>query len=346
MRHRVLLTVLGSLLACGTGAVLILTTGAPDLGGRQVLRVLLTALPGQDADVTAGSARPLEQIAVLDLRLPRALLALLAGAALGACGALLQDALRNPLASPELLGVSSGAALVVACVAVLHLPVATALVAPAAAAGGLAVGLAVLVVSRFDADSRTVLFGMACTAFLNGMLVCVIALGAPADVGLFYQYLMGSLAGRTWGQVQLVAPVVALALPLTLLLTSRLNTMRLGDDIAHGLGVHVVRTRVLAMVLSSILVATVVAVAGPIGFVALLAPHLVRLASGRVDSRQVVPLSALAGAGLLVLVDGVGRDLVHPREVAAGVWTALLGAPALLLLLRAGRPRPRERASW
>lgn len=344
-RGRIPLTAALAALGCAGGAVLILLTGTPELSGRQVLEILMS-IPASDHTGAVESEGPqrLAEIAVVQLRLPRALLALIAGAALGACGALLQDALRNPLASPELLGVSSGAALVVACVGVLHLPLAGPLVAPSAALVGLGVGIMVLAVSRFDADSRTVLFGMACTAFLNGLLICVVAIGSPADVGLFYQYLMGSLAGRSWAQVQLVAPVVAVTLPLALLLTGRLNAMRLGDDVAAGLGVPVARTRVIVMVLSSLMVATVVAVVGPIGFVALLAPHLVRLVTRRVDSRVVIPLAALVGAALLVLVDGAGRALVHPREVAAGVWTALLGAPALLALLRSGRSR--RMASW
>lgn len=344
VRNRTVVTAALAAVGCVGGTVLVLLTGSPELSGRQVVEIL-TALPAGEpgAPQTQATGR-IAEIAVLQLRLPRALLALIAGAALGACGALLQDALRNPLASPELLGVSSGAALVVACVGVLHLPLAAPLVAPAAALVGLGVGLTVLAVSRFDADARTVLFGMGCTAFLNGLLICVVTIGSPADVGLFYQYLMGSLAGRSWAQVQLVAPVVAVALPVVVLLGGRLNAMRLGDDVAAGLGVPVTRTRVVAMVLSSVLVATVVAVVGPIGFVALLAPHLVRLATGRVDRRVVIPLAALVGAALLVLVDGAGRALVDPREVAAGVWTALLGAPVLLLLLRSGRSR--RSLSW
>lgn len=340
-----MVTAVLAIVGCAGGVALTLMTGAPELDGGQILDIL-SAPPdaGELEDATARRPERLAEIAVWQLRLPRALLALIAGAALGACGALLQDALRNPLASPELLGVSSGAALVVACVGVLHLPLAGPLVAPAAALVGLGVGIVVLAVSRFDADSRTVLFGMACTAFLNGLLICVVAIGSPADVGLFYQYLMGSLAGRSWAQVQLVAPVVAVTLPLALLLTGRLNAMRLGDDVAAGLGVPVARTRVIVMVLSSLMVATVVAVVGPIGFVALLAPHLVRLVTRRVDSRVVIPLAVVVGAALLILVDGAGRALVHPREVAAGVWTALLGAPALLLLLRSGRSR--RQASW
>lgn len=309
------------------GAVVVMTTGSPDLSSGQVLDVLRSG-EGTTAELTS----------VRDLRLPRVVLALLGGASLGLAGALLQDALGNPLASPDLLGVSAGAALVVAVVGVAHLPLGGTALAWVAAAAGLGVGAAVLLVSRTDTSARAVLFGLACAAVLNGVMICLITLAAPSDVGLLQQYLMGSLAGRSWPQVGAVLWTIAVALPFGLAMLPRLRVMRLGDDVASGLGIDVRRTRMIVLAVSSVLVAGVVAVIGPVGFVALLAPHLVRRL-GLTDPALVALLAVPVGAALLVAVDGAGRALVHPREIAVGIWTSLLGAPVLLAVLRGMRHR-------
>ena len=325
-RRAVLLLTLAVALAA-VGVAVVMTTGSPAMSPGRVVEVLRTG-GGTTAELTS----------VQDLRLPRALLALLGGASLGLAGALLQDSLGNPLASPDLLGVSAGAALVVAVVGVAHLPLGGGALAWAAAAAGLGVGAAVLSVSRTDTGARAVLFGLACAAVLNGVMICLITLAAPSDVGLLHQYLMGSLAGRSWPQVGVVVWTMTVALPVGLWLLPRLRVMRLGDDVASGLGIDVRRTRILVLAVSSVLVAGVVAVIGPVGFVALLAPHLVRRL-GLTDPALVALLAIPVGAGLLVAVDGAGRALVHPREIAVGIWTSLLGAPLLLAVLRGMRAR-------
>lgn len=326
----------------GPGAVWWFGTTLVTAAAGFIMLQLMTGSPAVDlAGVVAAFRAPsddLLHLVVVDLRLPRALLALLAGGALGLAGALMQDGLRNPLAAPELLGVTGGASLIVAIVAVLHVPLPRELLPLAATIGGLAVGAAVLAVGRRSREPSTlVLVGLAASAFLNGAIVAVVTLGAPSDVGLFYQYLLGSLANRSWDAVATVAPWILVGLPLGLLFAPQLNAMRLGDDVASGLGIPVARTRMLIIGLCCLLAACVVAVCGPIGFIALLAPHIVRLVTGQTDARLILPLSLLVGSVLLLGADTIGRVLTQPREIAVGVWTVLLGAPALLALLHARR---------
>lgn len=334
-RHARLLLLLGALCAViAAGMLGQLLIGSPALGPTEVLHVIGRRLEHGPLPLDAPRPERLAALAVLDIRLPRLGLALLIGAVLGSAGALLQDALRNPLASPDVLGVSAGAALVVAAVQILHLDPGPLGPAPWATAVGLATGLGVLAASRGRGPETLVLFGAAAAAVLNGLVVAVVTLGAPADVGLLQQYLMGSLAARDAQDLLLVLPFAVLGMPLALMLGRRLAVLSLGDDVAAGLGVRPSRIRILAMVIGCVLVAATVAVAGPIGFVALLAAHLVRAATGLRAPTAVIAVSAVAGAAMLLGADALGRLLVHPREIAVGIWCALAGGPALLLALR------------
>lgn len=317
------------LVAVAAGAALLLlhlTSGTPGLSPAEVVRAF-----GADPDDPT-------RLIVVDIRLTRVIVGVLAGAALDTVGALLQDGLRNPMATPELLGVSGGAALIVAAITVLHAPVPRPTMPFLATVGGIAIGLAVVVASARAREPATLLLvGVASSTFLSGCVIAIVTLGRPSDVGLFYQFLLGSLANRSWDSVWTVLPLVVVGFPLAIALTPSLNTMRLGDAVASGLGVRVGLVRNAVLALGGLLTAGVVAVAGPIGFVALLAPHLTRLALGTVDARWVVPLAGVVGAVLLLAADTLGRAAVQPREVAVGVWTVLVGAPALLVLLRTPR---------
>ncbi len=282
-----------------------------------------------------GDGQRIARLVVWELRLPRLLLAALAGAALATAGVLLQDALKNPLAGPELLGVGAGAALVVAIVVVFRAPLPFALLPPAALCGGLLAGLVVLAAMRRSKSSvRLILLGAALTALLNALLICVISLGEQQEVAALYQYLLGSLAGRDWRHLSLAAPWLLIGLPLAALCARPLNLLQLGDEVAEGLGLPTVRTRALILALAATLTAAVVAVCGPVGFVALLAPHLARRLLGSGDARLVLPAAALLGATLLVGADLLARLAFAPIELPVGIWTTALGGPALLILLR------------
>ncbi|WP_232678083.1 iron ABC transporter permease [Nocardioides sp. R-C-SC26] len=285
--------------------------------------------------VLSGAGDERVRIALVDLRAPRLVLALLAGAALGLAGALLQDGLRNPIAAPELLGVSNGCAVVVAAIAILGLPVPRAAVTPMALAGGMAVGaVAILVGMRLRSTVAQVLCGLAFSSVLSGAIVALVTLGAPANAGLLYQFLLGSLANRGWADVQILVIWCAVAVPAALVLARSLNVLRLGDDAAATLGIAVLRTRIAVLAVASLLTAAVVAVCGPIGFVALVAPHLVRSMLGTVDARWVLPMAAAVGALVLVAADQTARMIADPRELAAGMVTALVGAPLLVAMLQ------------
>ncbi|HET7036400.1 MAG TPA: iron ABC transporter permease [Thermomicrobiaceae bacterium] len=291
--------------------------------------------PRELVTIAQGGGPPLDRLIVTQLRLPRLVLGLLAGAMLGLSGTLLQDTMRNPLGGPELLGVTSGATIVVAAITLLHLPVELALIPWLALAGGLAAGaVVVLSVGRLGDPIRLVLTGAALTALLNAGIFVLISYGNTNDIALLYLFLVGSLANRTWNYVRLVLPWAIVGIPAALLCARALNLLQLGDEVARGLGLPVGRVRLLTLTLGAALVAAVVAVAGPISFIGLLAPHLARRLLRTSDARQVLPLAALLGALLLAAADLLARRAFAPLDLPVGVFTTLLGGPVLLVLLR------------
>jgi iron complex transport system permease protein len=267
---------------------------------------------------------------------------MLAGAMLALSGGLLQDSLRNPLAGPELLGVSAGATVVVAAITIFHLPVLLIAIPWLALIGGLlGSSVVILTMHRMGDSVRLVLTGAALTALLNACVIIFMSLGTQNDLNILFLFLVGSLANRTWVHVQLVLPWALVALPLALLCARPLNILQLGDDMARELGLPVVRVRLLILVLSTALVAAVVAVCGPISFIALLAPHLARRLLKTSDARVILPCAALFGAALLIAADLFAREAFAPQELPVGIWTTLIGGPFLLFLLlrRLGKPR-------
>ena len=284
------------------------------------------------------AAHPLH-VAVWEARLPRVVLAVLAGAALGVSGLLLQDVLRNPIAGPELLGVSSGAAVVTATIVVLGLGVSVAVLPYAALAGALLAGaLVLLAIGRTRSPDHVALVGAAVSAACGGLVVAVVGLGTQGNVVVLFRYLLGSLAARGWTHVEAVAPWLLIGIVLAALLRRRVEALTLGDEVAVGLGVPIVRTRVAAVALAAVLAAAVASACGPVAFVALLAPHLARRVVGSVSTRKVFWAVPAIGATLLVLADLVSRTVLYPVEVPVGVATTLVGVPALVLVLRARRP--------
>ena len=318
---------------CTAVAVVSLMQGTPDLSVGQVLN----ALSG------SGTSEGNQRFIVQNLRLPRVIGGLVAGGMLGVSGAVMQDTLRNPLAGPELIGVSAGASLAVATIVAFRLPFPGIALPLAALAAGLATGTLILsLVSLKSNPMRMLLVGAAFTALLNALVIAVITL-APnfGGVSIIYRFLVGSLSDVQWEEVRLVAPWT-IALPVVFLLAGRpLNILALGDETAEGLGVGVRRTRALLFAAAVLLVAPVIAIAGPIGFVALVSPHIVRRLLRTSDARIVLPVSAAVGAILVVSADMAARLALHPHEIAVGLWTVVFGAPALLVLMQRGLVRRR-----
>lgn len=269
---------------------------------------------------------------VNELRLPRALLAWPVGAALAVAGALIQGVLRNPLAAPDVIGITTGAGLAAAFV-VLVLGVVPLWAVPAAAfGGGLLAALLVHTLAWRGGVSpmHLALVGVAATQlFAAG--IHFLSTAHADSVAQAVIWLRGSLWGRTWDQLWLSLPLLPLLLP-AFALGQQLNLLALGDDVATAMGVKVGRVRLLALALAVLMASAAVAVVGTVAFVGLVSPHLARLLVGG-DYRRLMPAAALTGGLLLLLADTLGRGLLPPVEIPAGVMTALLGAPYFLYLM-------------
>lgn len=330
-RRRVGWFTFGAVVALAGTAAFALMLGVPRLGPGEVVQAMF------DPD-----APRLARIGVLQIRAPRLVLGLVAGASLAVAGGMLQTGLRNPLAGPELLGVSAGAALIVALVTVGAVGVPLAARPALAAIGGAAMGIIVLALARGGRDPvRTILLGACATALCNAAALVVLALGSSSDVQLFQRFLLGSLTNRTWPQVTAVVPWLVAGLVSAAILRRPLATLRLGDDVAAGVGVPVAAVRAAAMAIAALLTATVVAVCGQVAFVALLAPHLVRATLRTADDRLVLPASAATGAALLAVADLIAREAFRPGEAPVGALTTIVGGAALLVILTRVR-----RAAW
>ena len=284
------------------------------------------------AIIFSNSGEDVPRMVVWEMRMPRIVLGFLVGTILGAAGTLMQGTMNNNLAGPELLGVSSGASLAMASIMVLHLPLSVHVYPIVCLVGGLIGGLCVVLSARGSHGTvGMLLIGMSVTAILNGLLIILIALGTSNDVNLLYTYLLGSLANRNWDHVIRILPWSIIVLPITFYFTRAINLFRLGDEVASGLGLKVQQTRVIILVLCAGLVAITVAQCGPIGYIALIAPHLIRSTLNTQDARLLLPLSALCGGILLVSADMIARLLYYPMEIPVGVWTTLLGGGFFLL---------------
>lgn len=272
---------------------------------------------------------------VWELRAPRVLLAAVAGAGLATCGAVLQAVTRNALAEPYLLGISSGASTGAVLVLVAGLGSGAVSLAGGALVGGLlAFGLVLLLLGRNPAGaSRLVLTGVVVGQLFSAVTSLVLLGWGDADAarGLTY-WLVGSLAAARWPAVLLCAAVTGAALLVLRLVAADLDAFAFGTRTAASLGVPVGTVRTVALVATAAVTAVVVASVGAIGFVGLIVPHAVRALAGPLH-RRLLPVSALGGAVFLVLADAVGRTALAPRQLPAGVVTALLGVPAFLLVL-------------
>lgn len=268
-----------------------------------------------------------------NIRLPRVLLGALVGGSLAVSGAVLQGIMRNPLASPGIIGISSGGGLGGVLV-LLALPQFSHLLVPAAFAGALATAFLVYLLAwkRGIDPVRLILSGVAIGSMLGAASSTILLFNAEKVAGIL-DFTVGSLSTRSWPQFRLVWPYMLSGFLVSWLASSRLNILMLGDEVAAGLGIRVERVRILLLVAAALLAAAAVSVAGLLGFVGLIAPHIVRLLIGS-DNRFLVPGAALFGAALVVGCDTIGRMVMDPSELPAGVIMSLLGPPFFLYLLR------------
>lgn len=275
---------------------------------------------------------------VHEIRLPRVLLAILAGACLGVAGLLLQGLVRNPLASPDVIGITSGASLAAVSFLVLGgMGLGEAWLPVAAMGGALLVALGIIVLSgRSVSPARLVLIGIGLAAALGAATTLVLVLAADTTAMQAYVWLTGSLYAAQWREVAGLGPWALLGLPLALGLARRLDALMLGDDLATGLGNPVRGTRLALLLVGVALAGSAVAFAGGLSFIGLLAPHIARRLVAR-GHTGLVPVTALIGALILLYADMVGRLAFLPRDLPAGIFVAGIGAPFFVYLLHRWR---------
>lgn len=304
------------------GAIAHLGIGARVIAPQTVVQALLHFDP-----------RNFDHNVIVRLRLIRLAAAMVTGAALGVAGVLLQSVIRNPLGEPHILGLNAGAALAVVLTSTLGftLPFGCPLIA--------AVGAAALfmLVLTFSSSGRTgltpmkiTLCGVAMSAFASSITATVLILDEQTLLAM-RTWLAGDLAGLNAEIVRSASWVAAVGFALALWLSPSLNMLALGDRMAQGLGVSLLKTRLLALLAIVLLCGAAVSIAGPIGFIGLVVPQLIRRLVS-VDLRVMVPLSALCGALVLLLADIAARTLFTPYELATGIMTALVGAPLFILM--------------
>lgn len=310
------------------------------------LMVASVALGSRDvawSDVWAalgGADASLEQAAVAK-RIPRTLLAVLIGAALGLAGGVMQGVTRNPLADPGILGVNMGASLaVVVAVAFFGLTSPTGYVWVAMAGAGVAAVFVYTIGSlgRGGATPLKLALSGAATSAALASLVSAVLLPRNDIAGGFRLWQIGGVGGASYERIGHILPFAAAGLVICLLCARGLNSLALGDDIAAGLGERVALIRATAALGAVVLCGTATAAAGPIGFVGLVVPHAVRLLVGT-DHRWSLPFSALGGAALLTAADVVGRVATRPEDVEVGIVTALIGAPFFIAIVRRRKVR-------
>lgn len=312
-----------------------LALGPVTISPGDTLTILFDAVRGAPSDLPGA-------LVVTELRLPRALLALLAGCGLAVAGASMQAYFRNPLAEPGVTGVASGAAVGAVAVLVLGLDALGSWTLPLAAFGGALLVLliiqAVALASRDRGVATVLLVGVALNAFCGALTGAIIANADDAQTvrGAMF-WLQGDLTSASWQDLTLSAAPVLLGVAAVLAMTREINALLLGDEIAQTIGVGVTRVRVQLLVVTSLVIGSIVAVTGVIGFVGLVAPHIVRLLLGS-DHRFLLPASALLGGAFLVAADTVARLAPAGTSWQTGIVTALVGSPLfLVLVLRARR---------
>ncbi|MGW9498933.1 FecCD family ABC transporter permease [Streptomyces prasinus] len=316
------------LLVALAASVVLIGTGDFPIPAADVVRTLL------------GEGEPGQEFIVTELRLPRVLVGLLVGASLGLAGALFQSISRNPLGSPDVLGLGQGATAGALVVIVLFSGTADQ-VALGALAGGLATGFAIYVLAwkRGVHGYRLVLVGIGVSAIVTAVNGYLLTKSDIVDAARAIVWMTGSLEGRDWDQVWPLLALCAVLVPLVLANSRGLRTMEMGDDVSYALGVRVERVRLVLMLSAVLLTASATAASGPVGFIALTAPQLARRLT-RAPGPNLVPAMCM-GAALLVGSDWISQRVFGAGQLPVGVVTGVLGGVYLLWLLvterRAGR---------
>ncbi|PYG55904.1 iron ABC transporter permease [Rhizobium sp. UGM030330-04] len=290
------------------------------------------------ANAVIGGASPDLQMIVIEFRLSRAILALLAGAGLAVAGTISQTVMRNPLAEPGVLGINAGAALFASVVIIVFTDVSPAVLPWAGFAGAVTMAAAVYALSckRGTSSLRIILVGIGLSALAGAGTSFLTAFGNVVDVQRAMIWLSGSVYGADWSKVQSLLIWLAAPLALSWFSCRQLDLIRFGDDVATGLGQRVNLMRAFLILLCTLISGATVAMVGLVGFVGLIAPHIARRIAGH-SHRALIPVAGLTGGLLLLIADIVGRTVIAPAQLPAGIVTALLGAPFFAYLLKGRR---------
>jgi len=330
MRKALVIVFLG--MALIVSCVVAVGIGAVRLPPLTVVNVLLRGLGLQTGQTPSSQ----ETAVVLYIRLPRVLAAVIVGGTLAICGAAMQGVFRNPLASPDVLGISAGASLgAVTAIASGLFALGVYFLPLLAVVGALIAATLIYAISSFRGRTSllfVVLAGLAVSSLFNGLVSAVLLFSNNYEVSQFIFWTMGGLEGRMWKHLALPLPFLLVAVALLFLHLRELNLFALGEESAYSLGMHVERTKRILLVATAVATAMAISVGGPVGFVGLLVPHLFRLLIGP-DHRSLLPASALGGALFLVLCDLLGRVVIPPFEIRVGIITALIGSPYFLFLV-------------
>lgn len=311
-------------------AVFILSTGMGDMA----------ISPLNVIQVFFGGGSDMERLVVHSFRLPRIIVALMVGVGLAVAGGLLQGMIRNPLASPDIIGITGGASVAVVgflayfsdennalTVSIKWMPVSAFI-------GATLIAFLVYFLSWKNGVSpvRLVLIGIGVSAMMQALTTLMMLMGPIYRASQANIWITGTVHGSTWGNVWVLVPWTLILVSIAFILSRNVNVQELGEEIATGVGGHVQRQRFVLLLVSTGLVASSVAFAGGIGFVGLMAPHMARRLVGSAFG-ALLPVSALIGGILVMLADLLGRTMFSPLEVPAGVFTASIGAPYFIYLL-------------
>lgn len=306
-----------------------LKVGAYDIGYIDTYRTVWNHLTDNIESVN-------DDYVIWDLKLPRTLTAVLAGAGLAAAGVVMQSILRNPMADPYTTGISSGASFGATLAIGLGISMGSAGYAVISNAFIFAlIPMAVIIlVSKMKSASPTtmIMVGIAVMYVFNAMTTMIKLFIDPDKLASLFEWSVGSLEGTNWSNLKLMFFVVIIGVTALLLLARKLNVISTGDESARSIGVDADKLRIIALLVVSLLAAGIVSFTGLIGFVGLVCPHISRLVIGS-DNRYLLPASMAFGAALLLLADGIGRFVISPATIQVGVITAFIGAPLFLYLI-------------
>lgn len=311
--------------------------GAADISYKQTASIIISKIPLVKRFITLKGIAETSQIIVLNLRLPRIILASLVGAGLSVVGTSFQGIFKNPMADPFVLGISSGAALGATISIVIGVQlsiIGMSIMTVNAFVGAILTTLFVYNIARVGSKipSITLLLSGVATSFLLSSIISVLMIFNRQDIEKIVMWTMGNLSAASWSQVGILSIII---IPCTVILyffSRDLNIMLLGEESARSLGIEVDLVKKLVLFISTLMVAVVVSFSGIIGFVGLIIPHIIRLLFGS-DHKIVIPFSALGGALFLIICDTIARSIAPPTEIPVGIITSMLGVPFFLYLL-------------